>query len=201
MTGAAFRLDGKVALVTGAGRGLGGGIALALAGAGAHVLLNSRSRAELDAVAGDIAAAGGTARPLPFDVTDAAAVRDAFAGIPALDILVNNAGLNRPQPFLEVDEATLDRLIDLNVRALFRTAQAGARLMVQGPEQGRRHRQHVVADGACRLRTEPYRLCDDQARGRGADQGNGGRTGAQGRAGGQHCPDIHLNAADQALFR
>jgi NAD(P)-dependent dehydrogenase (short-subunit alcohol dehydrogenase family) len=133
MTGAAqgaFRLDGKIALVTGAGRGLGRGIAIALAGAGAEVLLNSRSPAELDTVAAEIAAAGGTAERLPFDVTDTAAMRAAFATIERLDILVNNAGVNRPQPFLEVDEQTLDRLITLNVRALFLTAQAGARLMV-----------------------------------------------------------------------
>jgi NAD(P)-dependent dehydrogenase (short-subunit alcohol dehydrogenase family) len=130
----AFRLDGKIALVTGAGRGLGRGIALALAAAGAEMLLNSRSPAELDAVAAEIEAAGGAARPVAFNVTDREAVHSAFAGIARdfgrLDILVNNAGLNRPQPFLEVDEETLDRLIDLNVRALFRTAQAGARLMV-----------------------------------------------------------------------
>jgi len=129
-----FRLDGKIALVTGAGRGLGRAIAIALAGAGAELLLNSRSPAELDTVATEITAAGGQARALPFDVTDPAAMRAAFAGIAEdfgrLDILVNNAGINRPQPFLEVDDATLDRLIDLNVRALFRTAQAGARLMV-----------------------------------------------------------------------
>jgi NAD(P)-dependent dehydrogenase (short-subunit alcohol dehydrogenase family) len=128
-----FRLDGKIALVTGAGRGIGRGIALALAGAGASVILNSRTRAELDVVAAEIAAGGGTARALPFDVTDATAVAAAFAGIARdfgrLDILVNNAGVNRPQPFLEVDEATLDRLIDVNIRALFRVAQAGARLM------------------------------------------------------------------------
>ena len=133
----AFRLDGKIALVTGAGRGLGRAIAVALADAGAEVLLNSRSPAELDAVAATIVAAGGKARPLPFDITDTAAMRAAFAGIAndfgRLDILVNNAGVNRPQPFLEVDEATLDRLIDLNIRALFRTAQAGARLMAANP--------------------------------------------------------------------
>ena len=126
-----FRLDDKVALVTGAGRGLGRGIALALAGAGAHVLLNSRTPGELETAAAEIAAAGGTAGPLPFDVTDPAAVRAALAGIGRIDILVNNAGLNRPQPFLEVDEATLDRLLTLNVRSLFLVAQAAARRMVE----------------------------------------------------------------------
>jgi NAD(P)-dependent dehydrogenase (short-subunit alcohol dehydrogenase family) len=126
-----FRLDGKVALVTGAGRGLGRGIALALAGAGAEVILNSRTPAELDAVAAEIAAAGGQARALGFDVTDQRAASAAFARLERLDILVNNAGVNRPQPFLDVDEATLDRLIALNIRALFLNAQAAARRMVE----------------------------------------------------------------------
>ena len=131
MAGDAFRLDGKVALVTGAGRGLGRGIAMALAAAGAEVILNSRSPGELDAVASEIRAAGGNARPLPFDVTDQSAASAAFAALERLDILVNNAGVNRPQPFLEVDEAALDRMIALNIRALFLNAQAGARLMAE----------------------------------------------------------------------
>ena len=78
-----FRLDGKVALVTGAGRGIGRAIALALAAAGAELVLNSRTPAELDAVAGEIAAAGGRASTLPFDVTDSGAARAAIAGLPA----------------------------------------------------------------------------------------------------------------------
>jgi NAD(P)-dependent dehydrogenase (short-subunit alcohol dehydrogenase family) len=125
-----FRLDGKTALVTGAGRGIGRAVALALAAAGAELVLVSRTLSELDTVAREIASSGGKARTLPFDVTDAAAMRDAFAGLGALDILVNNAGLNRPQPFLEVDEDTLDRLLALNVRAAFLVAQASARRMV-----------------------------------------------------------------------
>jgi NAD(P)-dependent dehydrogenase (short-subunit alcohol dehydrogenase family) len=125
-----FRLDGKTALVTGAGRGIGRAVALALATAGAELILVSRTRSQLDEVALEIAQGGGKARALSFDVTDTAAVRGAFAGFGHLDILVNNAGLNRPQPFFEVDEATLDLLLGLNVRAAFLVAQAAARLMV-----------------------------------------------------------------------
>src|ERR1700687_5192221 len=123
------RLDGKWALVTGAGRGIGRAVALGLPAAGAELLLNSRTPTELDAVAAEIVAQGGRARPLPFDVTDSAAPRAAIGGLSPLDILVNNAGMNRPQPFLEVDEATLDRLIALNIKAAFVVAQAAARLM------------------------------------------------------------------------
>jgi len=126
-----FRLDGKTALVTGAGRGIGRAVALALADAGAELLLNSRTPAELASLAAEIAAQGRRARTLPFDVTDSAAAREAIAGLSRLDILVNNAGMNRPQPFLEVDEATLDRMIALNVKAAFTVAQAAARPMVE----------------------------------------------------------------------
>ena len=125
----AFRLDGKIALVTGAGRGIGRAIALALANAGAEVILNSRTPAELDAVADEIAGRGSRARVLPFDVTDSAAVRTAIGGLSRLDILVNNAGVNRPQAFLDVDEATLDRMIALNIKAAFVVAQEATRLM------------------------------------------------------------------------
>jgi len=126
----AFRLDGKRALVTGAGRGIGRAAALALAAAGAELVLVSRTASELDKVVDEIASGGGTARSLPIDVTRSDAVRGAFAEFDRLDILVNNAGINRPQPFLEVDEATLDGLLALNVRAAFIVAQAAARLMV-----------------------------------------------------------------------
>jgi len=125
-----FRLDGKIALVTGAGRGIGRAAALALAAAGAELILVSRTPSDLDEVAREIITNGGKARPLRLDVTCADAVRDAIGGLDQLDVLVNNAGINRPQPFLEVDEPTLDLLLGLNVRAAFIVAQAAARLMV-----------------------------------------------------------------------
>ena len=125
-----FRLDGETALVTGAGRGIGRATALALATAGAELILVSRTRSQRDEVAREIGKAGGKAQVLPFDVTNTAAMHAAFASIERLDILVNNAGLNRPHPFLQVDEATLDQLLTLNVRAAFLVAQAAARLMV-----------------------------------------------------------------------
>ena len=128
--GSEFRLDGKTALVTGAGRGIGRAVALALANAGAELVLVSRTPSDLDAVAGAIKSGGGKAQSLVLDVTRSDAMRDAIAGLGRLDILVNNAGLNRPQPFLEVDEPTLDLLLGLNVRAAFLVAQAAARLMV-----------------------------------------------------------------------
>ena len=126
----AFRLDGRRVLVTGAGRGIGRATALALAAAGAELVLVSRTPSELDEVAREIISGGGWARALALDVTHSDAVRDAFVGLDRLDILVNNAGVNRPQPFLEVDEPTLDLLLGLNVRASFIVAQAAARLMV-----------------------------------------------------------------------
>jgi NAD(P)-dependent dehydrogenase (short-subunit alcohol dehydrogenase family) len=126
----AFRLDGKLALVTGAGRGIGRAIAVALAEAGAELVLLSRTEGELEAVAEEVRAKGGAARPIVCDVTDGEAVAAAFAGLARLDILVNNAGVNRPQSFLEVDEATLDRMLALNVKAPFRVAQHAVRLML-----------------------------------------------------------------------
>ena len=126
-----MRVDGQIALVTGAGRGIGKGCALALAEAGAEVIAMARTASEIDDVVAEIQAKGGKARAVVCDVADQAAMTAAFAGIDRLDILVNNAGTNVPVGFLKAEVETLDLMINLNIRAAFLVAQAAARIMAE----------------------------------------------------------------------
>lgn len=125
-----FRLDGRRALVTGAGRGIGLAVAAALAEAGAEVTLAARSEAEIAAAAEAIRAAGGKARAQTLDVSDLAAVEAFFAAEPAFQILVNNAGTNRPKPMMDVSEEDYDAVLDLNLKSAFFVAKACALRMI-----------------------------------------------------------------------
>ncbi len=131
-----FRLDGKIALVTGAGRGIGEGCARGLAEAGAEVILMSRTGAELDELKTRILADGGRARTAVCDVTDTAAVKALVPELGPIDVLVNNAGTNVPEPFVEVTEENYDRIMNLNVRAVFMVSQAVAKTMIERSDGG-----------------------------------------------------------------
>jgi len=131
-----FRLDGKRALVTGASKGIGRACAAALAEAGASVTLAARSVPELEAVVGALQARGLAAEALPLDVTDTPAMQQAIAAAGPFDLLFNNAGVNRPKPFLEMDEETLDWVFEVNVRAAYLVAQAVARGIVAAGRGG-----------------------------------------------------------------
>jgi NAD(P)-dependent dehydrogenase (short-subunit alcohol dehydrogenase family) len=125
-----FRLDGRRAVVTGAGRGIGLASAAALADAGADVTLVARSIDEIEAAAAEIVAAGGRASAVQLDVSDLSAVRRFFAERVAFDVLVNNAGTNRPKPMTDVSEDDFDAVMELNVKSAFFVAQAAARRMI-----------------------------------------------------------------------
>jgi len=131
-----FRLDGRRALVTGAGRGIGLAAAAALAEAGAHVTLVARSGPEVAAAAEKITSAGGRADALVLDVTQIGAAAAAVAAADPFDVLVNNAGTNRPRRFVDVSEDDLDTIMSLNVRAAFFMAQAVARRLIGAGRPG-----------------------------------------------------------------
>ena len=136
-----FRLDGKVALVTGGGHGLGRSIVLALAGVGANVVVAGREAAQLDQTATEARAAGVDAMTVRVDVTDGAAIRRmvdaAVARFGAIDILVNNAGTNIQQDALEVTEEAWDAVNDVNLKATFFVSQSVARAMIATGRGGR----------------------------------------------------------------
>jgi NAD(P)-dependent dehydrogenase (short-subunit alcohol dehydrogenase family) len=131
-----FRLDGKRALVSGAGRGIGLAAASVLADAGAHVTLVSRTRDEIEAAAAAIRARGHEADALVLDVSELAAMQAAIAAAAPFNILINNAGTNRPKPLLDVTIEDFDAIMGLNVRAAYFVAQAVARRLIDSKQSG-----------------------------------------------------------------
>jgi NAD(P)-dependent dehydrogenase (short-subunit alcohol dehydrogenase family) len=130
-----FDLTGKVAIVTGAGRGLGKTIALGLAEHGADVVAVSRTAAQVEQVAGEIAAMGRKSLALRVDTSSKADVDrmvartvDAWGRI---DVLVNNAGIDIIKPAVDYAEAEWDRILDINLKGYFLCAQAVGRVMIR----------------------------------------------------------------------
>jgi len=128
-----FDLSGKVAVVTGGGTGLGLGMAMGLAQAGAFVIVAGRRKEVTEQAAADICAAGGKAEGISLDVTRIADLPVFFNRVLAshgsLDILVNNAGMNQRNPVLEYTEQQWDAVMDLNLKSVFFSCQAAARIM------------------------------------------------------------------------
>jgi NAD(P)-dependent dehydrogenase (short-subunit alcohol dehydrogenase family) len=131
-----FRLDGRHALVTGAGRGIGLTAASALAAAGAYVTLAARTTKEIEGAAAAIRARGEKADALTLDVTDIEAVRKMLTTREPYQVLVNNAGMNRPKMLPDVTIDDFDTIMGLNVRAAFFMAQTVALRLIEGKLPG-----------------------------------------------------------------
>lgn len=123
-----FRLDGQVAIITGAGRGIGATTAEVFAQAGADVVITARTAEQLDEVATKVAAAGRRAVTVPGDVNDldllerlVAVTVEQFGGV---DIVVNNAGGTMPRPFLDTSPSYLERAFHFNVTTAFALTRA-----------------------------------------------------------------------------
>ncbi len=135
-----FNLDGKIALVTGAGSGLGRQFAETLADAGASVVLAARRRDKLEETAQSITDKGGNTVCVDLDVTDSASVRDCFAEAESsagiADIVVNNAGIAREGYLADISEEDWDAVIDTNLKGVFLVAQRAAQAMIKAEKPG-----------------------------------------------------------------
>lgn len=119
-----MRFDGKIVVVTGAAGGFGEGIARSFAALGGHVAVVDIKGEDAERVAGDIAAAGGTAKAFQADVSSGAdmgrVAGEIEAALGKTDILINNAGItHKNSPMLDVDEATFDRVFAINVKSIY----------------------------------------------------------------------------------
>ena len=146
-----FELDGKIALVTGAGQGVGAGIARMLAAQGVSVAVNDLVRERAERVAKEIAAQGGRAHAEIFDVTDAKAVRAGVARVESaqgpIDVLVNNAGVPdgmKLEPFRDTTPETWARYVDLNLYGVLHCTRA----VIDGMCERRSGRVITISSGA-----------------------------------------------------
>lgn len=128
-----FSLEGKKAIVTGGGRGIGKALAIGLAEAGADVAVVARTPGDLEQVASEIDALGRKAHTILADITKQEEheriVNETLQNLGGLHILVNNAGMNIRTKALEVSERDWDRVVDLNLKAVFFMTQAAGRVM------------------------------------------------------------------------
>ncbi len=192
-----FSLQGRVALVTGAGRGIGHGVAKGLAAHGARCVCAARTRSQLDETVAAIEAAGGDALAVEMDMADLDSVKRGVettcAHYGQLDILVNNAGMNIREPLDAVTEEHYDRIMAVNLKGLYFLTQLAAKLMMPR-KQGKVINIGSLTTGiAAARRVGLYR----HQGGRGsADEGAGARTGTPQYPGECDLPRIYSDASD-----
>lgn len=135
MTTPDFRLDGKVAVITGASKGIGRGLAPALTESGARVALVARQAADMADLVDEIRAGGGEAEVFSLDVRQTAGIAPVFDAIRQrfgrVDVLVNNAGLGDNHPAEAVTEEDWDQMMSVNLKGAFFVAQAAGRIMLE----------------------------------------------------------------------
>jgi len=132
-----FRIDGRVAIVTGASRGIGAATALALAGSGADLVVSARNAEDLSALAAKVETeTGKRAVAVPADLNDLDSlpplVEAAKAEFGRLDVLVNNVGGTMPRPFLDTSPGYLERAFHFNVTVAFQLTRLAAPVMLAG---------------------------------------------------------------------
>ena len=126
-----INLNNKKALITGAGKGLGRATAIAMAEAGAHVIALSRTKADLDRLEKIVKKIKGKISKIECDVTNYESLIQCIENIGKIDVLVNNAGTNIPELFKNVKQTSLNRLVDLNLKAAFNVAQLVVKQMLK----------------------------------------------------------------------
>src|SRR2546422_7626981 len=155
-----FNLSGRTALVTGSSRGLGHAIAEGLAQAGAHLILNGVDADRLKRSAEALRAKGHAVEEAAFDVTDEAAVCNAFARLDAagiaVDILVNNAGIQLRKPLVDFTAAEWGKVIDTNLTSAFLVGREAARRMIARGRGGKVINIGSLTSEAARATVAPY---------------------------------------------
>jgi len=145
-----FRLDGRVALITGGGRGLGLAMAQALASAGAEIAISARTQSDLEVAAGLISKTGREALVVPADVSKVedtrALVQKTVAHFNRLDILVNAAAINNRKAAVDFTEEDWDKLIGINLKGAFFVSQEALRVMRQ--QANRPHKAKIINVGS-----------------------------------------------------
>ena len=126
-----INLKGKTALITGATKGLGRGAALAIAEAGGNVIAIGRNQSELDSLKKEIKKFKVNYSSFNCDVTNYNHIKSFISKLTKLDILVNNAGTNIPESFLYVKKTSIEKLLNVNTKAVFNVAQLCANQIIK----------------------------------------------------------------------